>query len=94
MTRTNVVGKPPKEIARLTTNLRRRDLLDLLSRAVSLDVFFTAGEIAAARKMPKRAVLAAMKSGELPAHKPTPNRWLASLQAIREWDKRTAISPS
>lgn len=91
MKRLDVIGQSRDQIERLTHNLRRADLLDLLARAVSLETFFSAAEIATARRMTKRAVLEAMKKGELRAHKPTPYRWVASLGDIRAWDQQTAV---
>jgi hypothetical protein len=88
-----VNGKSHDELANLLKSRRRKDLLSLIAATVSLDQHFTALEIARARKMPKRVVIAKMKSGELRGHHSTTHRWTSSLSEIRQWDESTAVKP-
>lgn len=88
-----LIGESLEKITYLLRNLRREEIIFLLFKHVSLEPHFTAKQIAAARCIGVRKVLALMRSGDItPAHKAgRTNSWTAPLSAIRRYDDKTAI---
>jgi hypothetical protein len=84
-------GKSRDEIAELTARMPAPRLIDLLYQHVTLEPFFSPDQVAKARGMTKRQIVARCKDGRIAGHKPLENGWRIPHSAVLEWDEQTAV---
>lgn len=88
-----LAGKSHQEIAHLTRNLTREQLVEELYQLATLEPHYSPGTIAAAREMSKRKIVELIQKGVIPgAHKPLENGWRVSHSGVRQWDAQTQVT--
>lgn len=89
----NLVGKTREQITYATKDLSREELIEVLYRHVTIEPHFKVSEIGKARRITKDAVMARLRTGEIPppTHRPLENSYRIPLSSIRSWDESTAI---
>lgn len=90
--KTNLIGKSREQIAQLTRHKRHEEMVDLLYLYTTLEPHYSPRDIAVARGVQLRRVVAMCRAGTLRAHKPSEKCWRVPLSAVLEWDRQTAVT--
>lgn len=86
-------GKTREQIEKLISKISYREIAGIIQQLIELEPHLAPEEIMALRKLPRRRVIALLKSGQIRGHKPDETKWRAPLSAVRAWDEATRVTP-